>query len=198
MGGHGGSGIDHGVAQGAGMVALRGLDPHGLQAKRGFLGGRAFERAVDLAGVDGHFAAHFDLATAPDHAFEHDVVAVGVNAQGVADAHRLDQKAQFGREFLAHALDARHQLAACIGIDQGNQAVANFQAHQVHLVEVFPIEFLDGLGHGRRSSGQLFGRIAGSGLTAQHIKAQGGRARRQNDEHQVRHAGHQAQNGHDG
>ena len=87
-----------------------------------------------MARVDRHFTTDFDFAAATDHAFENDVVAVRVDIQGIANAHWLNQETQLGREFFTHAFDARHQLAAGFCVDQGNQAIANFQAHQVHLV----------------------------------------------------------------
>ena len=96
MGGNGGTAIDHGVAQGTRFIALRRLDPDGIQSERRLLGGNTFNFAIHLAGVDGQFHAHLDLAFATHHALEHDVVAVGIDVEVVADAHRLHQKTQLG------------------------------------------------------------------------------------------------------
>ena len=125
------------------------------------------------------------------------MVAVGVDAQGIANTHRLDQETQFGRQFFAHAFDARHELPARLGIDQRNQAVTDFQAHQIHLVQVFPVELFRLLcsGHGG-GGGDLFGRF-GCGIAAKQIPAYASAERRQKDEHQMWHAGHHAQDGHD-
>ena len=193
MGGDGGGCIDHGVTQGARMVALRWFDPHGFQAECGFLRWGAFQRAIDLARVDGHFAAHLDLAAPAHHAFENHVVRVGVDAQCVADAHRLNQKAQLCRELLAHTLNAGHQLPAGLGVHQRNQAVTDFQADQVHLIQVFPVQFLRCF-HGRLRS--RFGRLLGGFfvcLAAQNQQAGTGCHSRQGHKHQMRHSGYQAQ-----
>ena len=106
MGGDSRCSIDHGVTQGTGLVALRGFDPHRFQTKCGFAGGNAFKLAIDLPWVDRQFATDFDFAFATHHAFEHDVVRVWVDIEVVADTHGLDEEAQLGREFLAHAFDA--------------------------------------------------------------------------------------------
>ena len=147
VGGDGRAGVDHGVAQGAGVVALRGVDPNRFQTKSGFFGFDTFKRAINLARVDGEFAPNHDVAFAAHRAIEHDVVGVGVEAQGVADAHGLDQEAQFCREFFAHTFDAVHQLAAGFGVDQGDEAVADFHANEVDLFHIVPI--------------QLFGSVVG-------------------------------------
>ena len=197
MGGHGSSRIDYGIAQGPGMVALRRLNPHRVQAEGRFGGGRALQIAVHLAGIDRHFATDFDFAAPAHHTFEHDVVAVRVDAQSIADTHRLDQKAQFGRQFFAYTFHACHQLAARLGIDQRYQSVTDFQAYQVHLVQVFPIKFLGLLsgGHGG-GLGHFFGGVGG-GLAAQQYPAQTGGSSGQKDKHQVRHAGHYTEHRHD-
>ena len=195
VGGHGGTGVDHGVTQSACMVSLGGIDPHRVQAKRGLFGGLAFQWAINLARVDRQFTTDFDLTFAPGDALEHNVIRIGVDIQGIANPHRLHQKAQLGREFFTHAFDAAHQLTTGFRIDQRNQAVANFQTNQIHLVHVVPIQFFgfvqsrlggstDGFGFGRR-------------LLLHDAPSHGGRGQSQGQEHQMRHPGHHAQNGHD-
>ena len=148
--------------------------------------------AIHLPRVDGQFTAHFDLAFATHHAFEHDVVSVGVDVQVVANAHGLHQKAQLCGQFFAHAFDTAHQFAAGFNIHQRNQTVANFQANQVHLIDVVPIQIFGGLGGGSSLRlGHLHRFIIDFASNHQQTQASG--HRRQGDEHQVGHARDQAQ-----
>ena len=123
------------------MVALRRFDPHGFQTKCGFACGDAFQLAIHMTRIDRQLTADFDFALATHHAFEHDVVSVWVDVQVITDTHGLNQEAQLGRQFFTHAFDAGHQLAASFSVDQGNQAVTNFQTNQVDLVHIVPVEF---------------------------------------------------------
>ena len=158
-----------------------------------------FQRAVYLARVDGQLAAHLDLAFATHHALQDDVVGVGVDVQGIANAHRLNQKAQFGRQFFAHPFDAVHQLTAGVGVDQGNQAVANFQTNQIHLVDIVPIQFFHfGFGSAGGTRGAGGGRTALTQtcrpiLAFDDQPANRGTRQAQGQKHQVRHTGHDAQ-----
>ena len=124
-----GGSIDHGVAEGTCLVALRRFDPHSFQTKCGFACGNAFQLAIHMTRIDRQLTADFDFALATHHAFEHDVVSVWVDVQVITDTHGLNQEAQLGRQFFTHAFDAGHQLAASFSVDQGNQAVTNFQTN---------------------------------------------------------------------
>ena len=141
MGGYRRAGVHHRVTERARVVTLRRVNPDRIQTKSRLFAGNAFQRAVHLAGVDGHFTADLDFAFAANHAFEHNMVRIRVNVQRVANTHRLNQKAKFHGQFFTHALDARHQLTAGLRVDQRDQAVADFQADQVHLVNVIPVQF---------------------------------------------------------
>jgi hypothetical protein len=55
--------------------------------------------------------------------------------------HRLHQEAEFLGQFLAHALDAAHELAALIAIDERNQPIADLEADQIDLLDVVPGQF---------------------------------------------------------
>ena len=68
------------------------------------------------------------------------MVGVRVDAQRVADAHRLNQKAQLCGKLLAHTLDTGHKLPAGLRVDQRNQAITDFQTNQVDLIQVLPIQ----------------------------------------------------------
>ena len=148
--------------------------------------------AIDLSGVDRQFTADFDLALATHHAFEHDVVAVGVDVQVIANTHRLHQKAQLCRQFFAHPFDTAHQFTAGFRVDQGNQTIANFQADQIDLVDIVPVQIFGSFG---RSGGLRHGFLRGFffHLALDHQQAQPRGGSSQADEHQMRHAGHQSQ-----
>ncbi len=120
MRGNGGCGVDHRIAQCAGVVALCGINPDGVQAKCGIFGGDALQCSVDLARADGELSPDFDFALSTNHPIENNSVVVGVECERITNANRLHQVAEFGRELFAHALDAIHELAACLCIDEGD------------------------------------------------------------------------------
>ena len=124
------------------------------------------------------------------------MVSVRVNVQGVADAHGLNQKAQLDGEFFAHALDARHQLTACVGVDQRDQAIANLQPNQIDLINVIPVEFF---GFINATFGCRTSDACGAGFrlvaAAQDHEADTGTTAGQQQKDEVRHAGYQTQNG---
>ena len=196
VGGHSGAGIHHGVTQGARQVALRRIDPHSVQTKGGLLRGLTFQGAIHLTRVDGQFFAHSDLTLAANHTLQHNVIRIRIDGQGVANAHGLNQKAQLSRQFFAYTLHAVHQLTACFGVHQGNQAVANFKANQIHLIDIVPIQFF-GLVQSRLSR-LLCRRGYGVVLFLCNAISQACSAQCQGNEHQVRHARHQTHNGQNG
>ncbi len=116
MGGDDGAGIHHRIAEGLGMLLGAGLDPGRLQTKGGVLTGDALQGAVGLPGIDGHLAVGVDLRLAHNHPLEGDAVVIGAQIEVVANMHRRHQEAQLLGHFLAHPLDARHQLPPLIGI----------------------------------------------------------------------------------
>ena len=80
-------------------------------------------------------------ASATHHTVQYDVIHVGIQIQRVANTNGLYQKAQFSREFFTNALDSWHELPTRFGVNQGDQAVANLQANQIHLINVIPVQF---------------------------------------------------------
>ena len=100
----------------------------------------AFQRTVNLTRIDGQLFAHLDLTFATNHTLQHNVVRIGIDGEGVANANGLNQKAQLGRQFFTNTLHAVHQLTTGFGVHQGNQTVTNFKANQVHLVHVVPVQ----------------------------------------------------------
>ena len=195
MGGDHGGAVDHGVAQGLRLVAQRRIDPQGFQTEGGIGGGQPLQLAVDGAGVDGQVLARLDLGFAHGYAEQTQTIVVRRQVEIVADVHRRDQETQFLGKLLAHALDARHQLAALAFVDHGNQAVADLETDQIHRFDVFPGQFLLlrlGLDFGMYRLGllRLFlllddapGQVTGDG--------------RQRQEGEIGHARNQAEQGHD-
>ena len=192
---HGCAGVHHGVTQGARHVALCGVNPHSFQTERGLFGGFTFQGAIHLTRIDGQLFAHFDLTLAAHYALEHDVISIGIDGQGIANANGLNQESQLGRQFFAHTFDAVHQLTAGVGVDQWNQAIANFKANQIDLIDIVPIQFFGLFQGGLRcllcGCGFWYGRLVGN------APSQAGRGQCQGDEHQMRHARHKAQNSQD-
>ncbi len=64
-------------------------------------------------------------------------VIVGAKLNVVADAHGRDDDAQVDGDLAADQADAVEQIAALGGIDQPDQAVADFQFHRVEVEELF-------------------------------------------------------------
>ena len=73
---------------------------------------------------------------------EPDAIAVGPQIEVVADVHRRHEEAELLRELAAHAADARQQVAALGAIDQRHEAIAHFEADEVHRLHVFPGQLL--------------------------------------------------------
>jgi hypothetical protein len=69
--------VDHRVALGLRIVALRGIDPHGVETKGGILGGDALEFAEDLPGIDRQLPTGKHLALAGDDIVQTDAVLFG-------------------------------------------------------------------------------------------------------------------------
>jgi hypothetical protein len=55
--------------------------------------------------------------------------------------NRRNQKSQFLRQFLAHALDATQQLTVLVAIHQGDQAITHFHADGVQRRHIVPADF---------------------------------------------------------
>ena len=66
-----------------------------------------------------------------------DGVVVGAKLHVVADAHRRDDDAEIEGDLPADQADAVEQIAALGGIDEADQAVADFQFHGVEVEEFF-------------------------------------------------------------
>ena len=96
------------------------------------------ERAEHAARVDRQFAVRMDDALADRHAGEVDAIGVRAELEVVADVHGRHEEAELLRELAAHAADARQQVAALRRVDQRHQAIAHFEAEQVHRAHVFP------------------------------------------------------------
>ena len=105
----------------------------------------------------------------------------------------MDQEAQFGREFFAHTFDAVHQLATGFGVDQRDEAIPDFHANQIHLLHIVPIQLFGAIG-GRGCDG---GRILLCDLFSQRHEAHTRGGKRQQQEDEVGHARHDAQQGQD-
>ena len=193
MGGDGRAGIDHGVAHGPGVISLRGFNPNRFQTKRRLQGFNAFELAIHLARVDGQITAHFDIALAPDNAFENNAIRIRIDVEVIANANGLDQKAQFGRQFLSDTFDSTHELATGFRVHQGNEAVADIEANQVDLVNVVPVQFFGRLHFGRIHLRLDLGLFFD--FTANHHESNTRSGRGQGHKDHVWHARHQAQDG---
>ena len=63
--------------------------------------------------------------------------------------HGLHQEAELLGQLLAHALDAAHQLAALIAVDERNQPVADLESDEIDLLDVVPAKLAFSVG-GRR------------------------------------------------
>ena len=194
MGGHHGAGVDHGVAVHLGLLALVRVDPYRRQSEGRVLGGGALHFAGDLARVDRQPLAGEGFAAPHFGALEGDHIAVGAQVQVVADVHHRRQEAHLLGEFLAHALDAAEQLALLAVVHQGNHAVAHFQAQHVDQLNVVPARFRRFRLRRRRRVDLLFGEAVFLG--AAQVPGGAGQAGGEQQEHEVGHAGHQAQQAH--
>ncbi len=197
-GDHGGR-VDHGVAHGLGLGALVRLDPGGIQAKCGVLAGDALQRAQRAARVQRQFAVGVDIGGSYRHAMHQHPVAVGRQFQVVADVHGRDQEAHVLGQLAAHALDARHQLAALVGIHQRDQPVTHFQSQRIDRAQFVPAQ-LGGWRGGRAAEGIQRAGFSGSRgrigrrCLALAVQLPGNEAedRGQRQESDVGHARHQA------
>ncbi|MNO54039.1 hypothetical protein D3C76_445010 [compost metagenome] len=142
VGGHHGTGVDHGVAQRLRLGALADVDPHGFKAKRRVARGNAVERTEHLPRVDCQFAVRVDLGFGQDHPHQGQAIGAGLQVEVVADVHGGHEEAQVLRQLLAHALDPRQQLATLVAIDQRDQPVADLQANHVDRRDVVPAQLL--------------------------------------------------------
>ena len=192
MGGDRRTGVHHGVTQGPGLIAPGRLDPDSLQTKCRLFGGLSFHTTVDFAGIDGQLTAHFDFTTTTHHPVQNDVVSVGLQIQRIANSHGLHQKTQLRRQLFPHPFDAGHQLPTRLHVDQGNQAIANFQTDQVHLLDIIPVQLLGAFVGGQSRSGR---RLLEQHLLAHDHEGHTRRGGSQCQEHQMGHARHQSQNG---
>ena len=97
-----------------------------------------------------------------------DLIFARFEADVVTDAHRRHNDAQFGCELFADVGDAVEQVAALVGVDQRNEAVADFQTDRIDLEQIF--------GAFLRGDGFLFagfhGRFVGDHLLALRLADQ--------------------------
>ena len=149
MGGHDRAGVNHGVTQRLGLIALADLDPHRFEAKGRVLGGDAVERAKHLPRVDCHFSIRVNLGLGQNHAHQGQAVGAGGQIKVVANVHGGHQKAQILRKLLAHALDPRQQLTTLIAVHQRNKSITHFKANHVDRRDVIPTQLFGLLGTGR-------------------------------------------------
>lgn len=112
------------------------------------------------------------------------------------------QEAQVLGQLLAHALDPCQQLTTLVAVDQGNQAIADFQADHVDRGYVIPAQLLGFHGAGRRRQQFLLTLDLFQRLDLLHIllfpEQVGGTCSqgRHAQERKVRHPRHQAHHCH--
>ena len=123
--------LDHGVAEHLGLIARRGVDPHGGRAEGRLLGGDAGNLAGRHAGIDRQEHVRIDRPFGHRHVGDLDAVLVLLQSHVVADADLGQNHADFGGHVLPHALDAFQQIAAAFGIGQADQAHADFDFHRI-------------------------------------------------------------------
>src|SRR6202044_3459943 len=192
VGGDDAAGVHHRVALRLRLLSPRLVDPDGIEAEGRILGGGSgYGRPGYLTRIDGHFPVGKYLGLAHRRAQNGDPVGVRAQFQIVANVHGLDQEAEFLRQFLAHSLDAPHEFAALIAVDQGNQAIANLQADQINRLDIVPGQFL--LLGGCRLSGRRYRNLERRRRPlAQKVRAHGADSRHR-QEYEIRHAGNDAE-----
>ena len=131
MGGEHRAGIDHGEAAEAGFLAQRRRHPGGGQAE-GRLGGVGAGQVDGQAlGIHDQEGAGEQFALAGIDFLDADAVFVGAQLHIVQDAHRRHHKAHFLRQLAAQRLDLVGDAVALNIVDQGQQAIAQFDPQQV-------------------------------------------------------------------
>ena len=135
-----------------------------------------------------------DLGRGDGDAVHQQAVTVGGQFQVVADVHRRDQESQVLGQLATHRLDARHQFAALVLVDQRNQPVAHFQAQRIDRAQFVPGQFrvavrCAGGGQGRDIAGGGFGPLL---RALPHLPGQVAQDRGQRQKGDVGHARHQA------
>ncbi len=127
MGGEHGGLIDDRVTGGDGLLAQFGGDPAGGNAE-GRLPGLDAGQARRLGiGADGEDAILRHLPAGDFDAAKRDDVLARLEAQVVRDVDAGNDEAKLAGEMLAQGANAGQQLSSLVGIDQGDQGVANFE-----------------------------------------------------------------------
>ena len=130
--------IDHRVAKRLRPVAIRVINPHRWQTERRLLRLKSVDHTEHFARIDREQPVDVHLRLTSGHSHERDAINRRPKVEVVPDVHRRHEKAQLGREFLAHAFDARQQLTTLVAIHECNEPKTDLQTEHVYWLNVIP------------------------------------------------------------
>ena len=129
MGGDDGGRVDHGGAEGLGLVAVAGADPDGGRPKAGSGGGGALGPITgDAARVDGQELPFWKASPCRPRPLEQDAVGVGRSSRLSRYGPAKPENRPSWADFLADAADAAQQSPSWAFVHWGNETVADLQA----------------------------------------------------------------------
>ncbi len=185
-------GVDDRVARGLGSLARGGGDPEGGQAEGRLDRRDAVEGRVGIARIHREQAAGHELAARDLGALDADRVAVRRELDVVADADRGEHQPELRGHLTADERDPLQQLAPLALVDERDQAVADLELEDVERQRVpHRLRALQGRARLRRLRLLVEARDVVRHAPADG-RAEAGDERADEQERQVRHAGHDA------
>ena len=190
MGCHHGTGFNNRVTLDLRLLFQRAFNPDRGQTKGRIDGLLARQRACGGAGVNRQPAARIGITAANFNAFHQDAIARGRQVHIVADVYHRRQEAHVLGEFFTDTADTAEQLAVLLEIDHRDQAIPDFHSQRILQLNVVPGRF-DGLIILRHFDRNRF--RCRFGFTATHPPGKAQQRRRKQQEDEVWHTRHQAE-----
>ena len=190
MGRHHGTGFNNGIALNLRLLFQGALNPDSRQAKGRIDGLLARQRARGGAGVNRQPAARIGITAANFDTFHQNAVARGRQIHIVANVNNRRQEAHILGEFFTDTANTPQQFAILLEVHHRDQAIAHFHPQRIFQLHVVP-GGLHGLG--------IFRHFHRRGLcrrfhfTSAHPPGQAQQARGEQQEDQVWHPRHHAE-----
>ena len=118
------------------------IDPKRIELKGRFLGRNSLEREASVIRLaDDHVFVRIDVSVPDFIAANFDRIVVGVQIQVVSNADRTDQNSELMSRLPSDGGNSVHQTVVDRAVDQGNQAIADFNRQRLDLKRCHVVVF---------------------------------------------------------